>query len=218
MAISTRMIYRSQSSAASRPHIADHATARSVDGDPAFQWQNGGVAEAQVVYRSAISGFALQFDRIEEFTAAAGVTIDEVLLKDGGGTFAGPVIATDDENSIAANGSREVSAAQATAVTKTFTVSGREAFLIAVMYSSSTAAAFGDTNGGLYTLGVAGNTSSAGYVELVAGRKSTVNDGTISITASGSDIIVTKTAGAGANPGTLHIVIMAAQLPFTAVS
>jgi hypothetical protein len=79
MAFNFKSAFISQSPGSAAPHYSDHQTARTLDGDPVYEWRNGGVAKARVVYRSAISGFAMQSDRIEEFTLGAGITFGHTL-------------------------------------------------------------------------------------------------------------------------------------------
>jgi hypothetical protein len=79
MAFNFKSAFISQSPGSAAPHYTDHQTARTLDGDPVYEWRNGGLAKARVVYRSAISGFAMQSDRMEEFTLGAGITFGHTL-------------------------------------------------------------------------------------------------------------------------------------------
>lgn len=95
--------FSSQYTDPAKPHYFDRQTAHSVDGDPHFEWRNGGVAEAAIVYRSAISSLALQIDQIEDYsgagltfsdsvTFAAAVTLASTLAVTGAATFSGRIL------------------------------------------------------------------------------------------------------------------------------
>jgi len=61
----------------------------------------------------------------------------------------------------------------------------------------------------LYTEGYCFNgQTQAFYVETLAGNKSTAATGAISVAASGTDIVVTKTAGSGSDNGRLQIIAL----------
>jgi hypothetical protein len=113
------------------------------------------------------------------------------------------------------NGSTVVTVSQNAAATVTYTLRSKESGMMIVTYSpSSTQTDWGASGGdGLYRSVYFGNLANARANVFFhdAGRGSTTRDGAISITSSGANIIVSKTAGSAGNAGDLSIAIISAH-------
>lgn len=72
---------------------ADQDTSITADTDDQIDIEVAGADDFQITANTftALSGSTIKADTIAETTGAAGVTIDSVVLKDGGGTFSGDV-------------------------------------------------------------------------------------------------------------------------------
>jgi hypothetical protein len=106
------------------------------------------------------------------------------------------------------NGSTGVAAAENVAKTITYTISVYQTGVMHVMYASATGTAWGSGRQ-LYTSVYFGKSGgNAGVVTLNAGDTTDANAGDLSVTASGGDIVIAKTAGSGGNNGTLNIMIV----------